>query len=233
MKIGIRYITCCILLIFMSLAGYAQGSCHISGVVVEQKNEAVPYASAVVYQSGKIAAGALADEKGYFTVKAPRCADECLLVVEFLGYEKVELRFIPDRSSVNLGRIVLKEDAVLLGEAVVVGKTDAVKASVEHTVINASANMASEKGSALDLLTTSSSVTVQNDAVSIRGNSNILILIDGVPTTVTDLSAIPAANIKSIDVVTNPDASYDAEGTGGIINIVSKKTSAKGLSGVV
>ena len=50
----------------MSLAGYAQGSCHISGVVVEQKNEAVPYASAVVYQSGKIAAGALADEKGYF-----------------------------------------------------------------------------------------------------------------------------------------------------------------------
>ena len=217
----------------MSLSGYAQGLCHISGVVVDEKDEAVPYASAVVYRSGRIAVGALTDEKGHFSLKTTRGAEECALVVEFIGYEKVQVRFTPEKSAVNLGRIVLKEDAVMLGEAVVSAKADAVKASVEHTVINASANMASEKGTALDVLTASSSVTVQNEAVSIRGNSNVLILIDGVPTTVTDLSALPAANIKSIEVVTNPDASYDADGTGGIINIVSKKTSAKGLSGVL
>jgi outer membrane receptor protein involved in Fe transport len=76
-------------------------------------------------------------------------------------------------------------------------------------------------------------VTISNDVISIRGNSNILVLIDGIPTTVSDLSAIPAANIKNIDIITNPDASYDAGGTGGIINIVSKKGSAKGFSGVV
>jgi outer membrane receptor protein involved in Fe transport len=93
--------------------------------------------------------------------------------------------------------------------------------------------MSSSKGSAIDVLNSASSVTISNDVISIRGNSNILVLIDGIPTTVSDLSAIPAANIKNIDIITNPDASYDAGGTGGIINIVSKKGSTKGFSGVV
>ena len=91
--------------------------------------------------------------------------------------------------------------------------------------------MASSKGSALDILSTSSSVSIQNEEISIRGNKNILVLMDGIPTTITDLSTIPAANIKSIDVITNPDASYDSEGTGGIINIIMKKENAKGFSG--
>lgn len=59
MKIGMRYITCCILLIFMVLSVYAQSSCHVGGVVVDEKEEGVPYASAVVCQSGRIVAGAL------------------------------------------------------------------------------------------------------------------------------------------------------------------------------
>ena len=107
MKIGIRYFISCIILIFMSLSGYAQGLCHISGVVVDEKDEAVPYASAVVYRSGRIVVGALTDEKGHFSLKTPRSAEECVLVVEFIGYEKVQVQFTPERSSVNLGRIVL------------------------------------------------------------------------------------------------------------------------------
>lgn len=59
MKIGMRYITCCILLIFMGLSVYAQSSCHVGGIVVDEKEEGVPYASAVVCQSGRIVAGAL------------------------------------------------------------------------------------------------------------------------------------------------------------------------------
>lgn len=72
---------------------------------------------------------------------------------------------------------------------------------MEHTTINASANIASSKGSALDILSTSSSVSVQNNEISIRGNKNILVLMDGIPTTVTDLSSIPAANIRNIDII--------------------------------
>lgn len=69
--------------------------------------------------------------------------------------------------------------------------------------------------------------------VSIRGKKNVLLLLDGVPTTIEELSALSSANIKSIDIITNPDACYDAEGTGGIINIVSQKEKGKGLSGQV
>ena len=93
--------------------------------------------------------------------------------------------------------------------------------------------MTSSKGSAADVLRSASSVTISDDIISIRGNSNILVLLDGIPTTVSDLSTIPAANIKNIDIITSPDASYDSGGTGGIINIISKKVSNKGFSGAV
>ena len=144
MKIGMRYFTSCIILILMSLSVYAQSSCHVGGIVVDERGEVVPYASAVVCQSGRIVAGALTDENGHFSVKAPRSSEECVLSVEFIGYEKVQVQFTPERVSVNLGRIVLKEAAEMLGEAMVSAKAEAVKASVEHTVINASANMASQ-----------------------------------------------------------------------------------------
>ena len=146
---------------------------------------------------------------------------------------KMEIEVVPNRPKVDMGTILLKENAIALGEVTVSGKETARKSTVEHTVINASANMASDKGSALDILRTSSAVTIQSEGISIRGNSNILVLIDGVPTTVSDLTTLPAANIKSVEVITNPDASYDAEGTGGIINIVSKKMNMQGKSGVV
>lgn len=90
--------------------------------------------------------------------------------------------------------------------------------------------MATSKGTAIDILRSASSVSITNNDISIRGNRNILVLMDGVPTTASDLSTIPAANIQSIEIITNPDASHDASGTGGIINIVSKRTRAEGFS---
>ena len=81
------------------------------------------------------------------------------------------------------------------------------------------------KGTAIDILRSASSVSVSNDEIAIRGNKNILVLMDGVPTTASDLSTIPAANIQSIEVITNPDASHDAGGTGG--NIISKRNRAE------
>ena len=73
--------------------------------------------------------------------------------------------------------------------------------------MNTAGNMSEGTGSVLEILKSTSSVTVDNDEnVAIRGNSNVLILMDGIPTTVSNLSAIPAANVQSIDVVVNPDA---------------------------
>ena len=116
------------------------------------------------------------------------------------------------------------EKTLRLGGITVTGRAADKKVTVEKTSINPSASVSSATGSVLEVLRSSSAVTVDGSGqVSIRGNGNVLILVDGVPTTLDGLGSIPAANVQSIDIVTSPDAKYDAEGTGGIISITSKR----------
>ena len=210
-----------------SIAAYAQNRCTVTGTVIDADGGCISYASAVLYKDGKILTGGVTDDNGRFSLVVDSSSGELELSIEFIGYMKKMIRFIPSGRNVSLGDMVLEEDADVLGEAVVTGKVEAQKASLERTSINASSNMVSSKGSAIDVLSSASSVTISNDVISVRGNSNILVLMDGIPTTIGDLSAIPAANIKTIDIITNPDASYDAGGTGGIINISRRRTVPK------
>ncbi len=227
-----HYFILCFFFIF-NLNVFAQNNVSsIKGKVIDENEEPIPYASVAVYNSEKLVTGAITNDKGVFTLNVEQSENEIRLTIEFVGYIKEEIKLIPDKSKIDIGNIVLKENVVMLEDVVVSSTAVSHKSTVEHTTINASANIASSKGSALDILSTSSSVSIQNDEISIRGNKNILVLMDGIPTTVTDLSSIPAANIKNIDIITNPDASYDSEGTGGIINIITKKENAKGFSGV-
>ena len=227
-----RNIFLCLIFLFFNLNILAQNNISsIKGKVIDENDAPLPYVSVAVYQDDKIITGTITNDDGVFTLKVQQSDKEIRLAFDFVGYIKEEIKTIPNKTKIEVGNIVLKENVVMLDDVVISSTAVAHKSTVEHTSINASANIASSKGSALDILSASSSVSTQNDVISIRGNSNILVLIDGVPTTVTDLSTIPAANIKTIDVITNPDASYDSEGTGGIINIIMKKESAKGFSG--
>lgn len=227
-----QFFILCLFFIF-NMNVFAQNNVSsIKGKVIDENEEPIPYASVAVYNSEKLVTGAITNDKGVFTLNVEQSENEIRLAIEFVGYIKEEIKLIPDKSKIDIGNIVLKENVVMLEDVVVSSTAVSHKSTVEHTTINASANIASSKGSALDILSTSSSVSIQNDEISIRGNKNILVLMDGIPTTVTDLSSIPAANIKNIDIITNPDASYDSEGTGGIINIITKKENAKGFSGV-
>lgn len=209
------------------------GKCDIAGKVMDENQLPVAYASVALYNGKTPITGVITDDKGRFTLKTVQADKEYRLAIEFVGYSKFEKMLTPNSPRIQLGTIVLKENVILLGEVVVSANEVAHKPTIEHTTINASANMASGKGTAIDILRSSSSVSVSNDVISVRGNSNILVLMDGIPTTATDLSTIPAANIKNIEVITNPDASHDAGGTGGIINIISRKPKAEGMSGVV
>ena len=223
----------CLFFIF-NLNVFAQNNIStIKGKVLDENEAPLPYVSVAVYQDDKIITGAITNDDGIFTLKMQQSDQELRLTFDFIGYIKEEIKIIPNKAKIDISDVVLKENVVMLDDVVVSSTAVSHKSTVEHTSINASANIASSKGSALDILSASSSVSVQNEEISIRGNKNILVLMDGVPTTITDLSTIPAANIKTIDVITNPDASYDSEGTGGIINIIMKKESAKGFSGVV
>lgn len=228
-----HFLILCLLFIF-NLNAFAQSNISsIKGKVLDENEVPLPYVSVAVYQDDKIITGTITNDDGVFTLKVQHSDEELRLAFDFVGYIKEEIRIIPNKSKIEVGEVVLKDNVVMLEDVVVSSTAVSHKSTVEHTTINASANIASSKGSAIDILSASSSVSIQNEEISIRGNKNILVLMDGVPTTITDLSTIPAANIKSIDVITNPDASYDSEGTGGIINIIMKKESAKGFSGVL
>lgn len=227
-----KYLLLSFILLILNINIFAQNNISlIKGKVTDENDLALPYVSVAVYQDNRIITGTITNDDGVFTLKVQRSDKEICLTFDFVGYVKEEMRLIPDKATFDIGDIILKENVVMLDNVVVSSTAVSHKSTVEHTTINASANMASSKGSALDILSTSSSVSIQNEEISIRGNKNILVLMDGIPTTITDLSTIPAANIKSIDVITNPDASYDSEGTGGIINIIMKKENAKGFSG--
>lgn len=208
-------------------------SCQVVGKVIDEQQNPMPYASVAIYEGTVPITGAITDSKGEFSLTAKQSHAEYRLAVEFVGYAKYEAPMKLDKARINLGIITLKEDAVLLDEVVVSAGQLTQKSSVEHTTINASANMTSSKGTAVDILRSASSVSISGEEISIRGNKNILVLMDGVPTTASDLSTIPAANIQSIEVITNPDASHDAGGTAGIINIISKRSRAEGFSAMM
>ena len=207
--------------------------CHIAGKVMDKAQAPIPYASVAIYDGTVPVTGAMTDTEGRFSLKMKQTGAKYRLEVAFIGYRKYEAEITPDVPNIRLGIITLEEEGIQLGEVVVTAKEAMRKSNVEHTTIQASANMASSKGTAMDVLRSASSVSISNDEISIRGNSNILVLMDGVPTTASDLSTIPAAHIQSIEVITNPDASHDSSGTGGIINIVSKKSRTEGFSGMV
>ena len=232
--VHIKFIIALLMLFCSPITVFAQHAiCSISGMVIDEEQNPVSYASVAIYNGSVPLTGVITDNDGKFLLKTNQSSNEYRLAVEFIGYSKSEGRITPDKPRINLGVITLKEDAIALGEIVVTGKEVAQKSNVEHTTINASANMASSKGTAIDVLRSASSVSITNDEIAIRGNKNILVLMDGVPTTASDLSTIPAANIQSIEVITNPDASHDAGGTGGIINIISKRSRVEGFSGML
>jgi len=213
-------------------AAAQERNCVVTGRVVDSEHKAVEFAAVAVTDStGKVVSGALSDADGRFVCKVAQSSIPYTLTIELLGFAKFRSSLNATKQKVELGIVVLEESPTMLKEAVVTAEEVDKRATVEHTTIKTSATAAAT-GNVSDILRNASSVTFEGDgSISIRGNRNVLILLDGVPTTVSDLNAIPSSSVKSIDIVTNPDASYDAEGTGGIINIVSTKERAAGLSG--
>ncbi len=107
----------------------------------------------------------------------------------------------------------------------------AKQVTIEKTKINVAQNISAVSGNITNVLKSQSNITIDaEDNVYLRGSSKILLLIDGRPTTVASLNSIPSSSVENIEIVTNPDAKYDAEGTGGIINIITKRKKAEGFN---
>lgn len=224
-----------VVLLILSLSTFAQQRlCTVSGKVVDETNHPMPYVSVYASLQDSVVAGTLTDQKGQFSLKVPQSPKAYTLTLVWMGYKTKHLDFTADKGELSLGNILMEAASLMLDEVnVAPGEQSGPITTATHTTITYTDPTGWMGGSIADVLRQQSSVTVDPDGnVSIRGNGNVLLLLDGVPTNLGSVNEIPSSNVASIDIITNPNASYDAEGTGGIINIVTKKGRQKGLSGM-
>ncbi len=215
---------------------------RISGKVIDKTSgDPVAYATVLLLDavSEKNIAGAVADGDGEFFITGFK---EGIYKVQmsFMGYQPLEVENIEitsDKTQVNLGSLFAEEESIGLEEVTVVGQRNLIEEKVDRTIYNAEFDKTTIGGDATDVLRRVPMLSVDLDGnVSMRGSSNILVLINNkqsaiVATNIADaLKQIPAEEIKSVEVITSPSAKYDAEGTGGVINIVTKKNNLQGAN---
>ncbi|MFZ2901039.1 MAG: outer membrane beta-barrel family protein [Saprospiraceae bacterium] len=214
---------------------------EITGKVVESVNrEPVEFATVLIADKGAETAitGVTTDENGVFTIET--AASGFYVQVSFIGFEtQVITDFKAVDGTIDLGTIVLSEEGQTLGEVVVRADRSTTEFKLDKRVFNVGEDLSSTGASALEVLNNVPSVNVDIEGqISLRGSNGVQILINGKPSVLASeqgnaLGTITADMIEKIEVITNPSAKYDAEGTSGIINIVLKKDKRKGLNGSI
>ncbi|MGJ8661875.1 MAG: TonB-dependent receptor domain-containing protein, partial [Bacteroidota bacterium] len=215
---------------------------NISGQILDSiSGENLEFVSVRVFtqKDSSVIGGGLTDSLGKFEISNLK-ASRFYLVVSFIGYQTKTIRnlqFIQNNPLLVLGKISLKPSVQNLSEVQVVGQLDVFKTGIDKKIYNVGEDLNSQGGSASDVLNNVPSIEVDQDGnVSLRGDGNVIILVDGRPSTLTlngGLQGLPANSIERIEVVTNPSAKYDPDGTSGIINVVLKKAKLRGVNGSV
>jgi len=176
--------------------------------------------------------GTVTDGDGAFRLELER--GNYLLQFEFLGFLTKRMP-IELSKALDLGNIELEADSMTLKEVEVRAEKSQMNLLLDKKVFNMGQDALARGGSANQVLEQLPSVRVSAEGVvSLRGNSGVNILINGRPSALADnnaLASIPAESIEKIEIITNPSARYEAEGTAGIINIILKKEQQKGYGG--
>ena len=221
-----------LLSISLNLAAQSSKKISIKGTIVDHTTSIpLEFATAILLQSNTIVTGVSTNEKGEFSLNADQ--GSYTIRLEFIGYKSVELPVKNYTKNQQLGNIKLEEEAAQLDTVVITAEKSTVEYKLDKKVFNVGKDLISKGGSVNDILNNVPSVTVDaTGGVSLRGNSNVRILINGKPSVLTSnngLEQIPAENIERVEVSTNPSSKYGAEGTAGIINVILKRNKKSGF----
>jgi outer membrane receptor protein involved in Fe transport len=225
--------------LFISTVSMAQ--VQVIGKIIEgNSQQPIEFATIMVADSNtKIAlTGTTTGVDGTFLAKVK--SREIYVEVSFIGYETQIIRNVAIQKGIaDIGTITLSDNSEKLGEITVIGEKSTVEFKLDKRVFNVGSDLSSTGAGALEVLNNVPSVNVNIEGeISLRGSSGVQILINGKPSVIASeqggaLGTITADMIEKIEVITNPSAKYDAEGTSGIINIVLKKDERKGLNGSI
>ncbi|WP_097047374.1 outer membrane beta-barrel family protein [Flagellimonas pacifica] len=214
---------------------------EFTGKVVDTSTgQGVAYATVMVANNNtkKAIVGTTTLEDGSFMLKTD--ATDYYIEISFIGFEKkIIQKPNSDDLKIDLGVIQIAEDTQKLEEVVVQGEVSKTVFKLDKRVFNVGKDLSSAGASALEVLNNVPSVNVNIEGqISLRGSQGVQVLINGKPSIITSdesnaLGTITADMIDRVEVITNPSAKYDAEGTSGIINIVIKKEERRGLNGSV
>ena len=224
------------------LAGTPEKDGIVKGKVYDGKaKEPVEYATIAIYNANddSVIDGTISDEKGNFKING-LSKGNFYVIVSFLGFENKRYDDIVvdgGRDMIDLGTITLGSANQSLDEVEVIAERQSVEFHIDKKVVSVGKQMTSASLSAVEVLENVPSVRVDIEGnVSLRGSTGFTVLIDGKPTVLDPSDALrqtPASTIENIEIITNPSAKYQPDGTGGIINIVTKKNRTQGLQGLV
>ncbi len=212
----------------------------VSGKVLDKDSkQPLEYATVVLknLKDNKLSGG-ITDGKGEFYIKIAGGTYD--ISVEFISFKTVSFKNRTIDKNINLGTVILSEDGEILDEVNIIPEKSTVDIRLDKKIYNVGKDMTVKGGNVADVLDNVPSVSVDIEGnVSLRGNENVRILIDGKPSSLVGLDGtsalrqLPADAIERVEVITSPSARYDAEGTAGILNIILRKGKVTGFNGSI
>ncbi|MEM9723697.1 MAG: TonB-dependent receptor, partial [Bacteroidota bacterium] len=237
----LKTLFCISLLLVVKMVRPQNAAIEVSGTVISATNgQALEFATVMLVNpiTEKAMAGTTTDKNGVFRLTSP--TKDFHVKVSFIGFEAQTLKDLQiEGKTLDVGEISLAENVANLDEVEIRAEKSRTEFKLDKRVFNVGKDLSSSGASALEVLDNVPSVNVNIEGeISLRGSQGVQILINGKPSVLASeggnaLGTITADMIDKIEVITNPSAKYEAEGTSGIINIVIKKEERKGVNGSV
>lgn len=213
-----------------------QNSGSVTGKIIEKSNSMpISYATVSLKENGKVVAGVSTDDNGDFSFKNI-AVKSYTIEVQYIGFRKyIGSVLLSENKKSAVVNVSLEEEATQLKGVNVIAERSTIEQKIDRKVVNVGKDLTTAGASASDIMNNIPSVNVDQDGkLSLRGNDNVRVLIDGRPSNIDPaqlLKQIPSTSIKKIELITNPSAKYNPEGMSGIINIILHKNANTGFNG--
>ena len=215
-----------LILLVLPLFCLAQSTLRLKGKITSETTSLEWADVSIINAEGKIVDGTTTKQDGSFEMNLK--SGFYKIGINLLGFTDYEKEFLLEKDT-DLGVIILKENTTKLGEVVIQSKKKTIEQKTDRLVYNLENNVTTTGGDALSAINTAPGVVVKNDLIMILGKGTSRVMIDGRLIELTGeelnnfLKSISAGDIKNIEIISNPPAKYEADGTGGLINIIMKK----------